>query len=118
MKTPTPTERARQAEHLKALKARPSVPPPPASDADDEADDEADFGFEPLSSFRLYSPKTLRQAMGIGRRYFNGLIEEGLPFTPVRGRHWFSGAAVIQWMESRSKGNPLAASGQSEPPAA
>ena len=83
----------RTAQQLADLKQRPRRPKAP------EDDPAPDPRCEPLDSNRLYSPQSLREAMGIGRRYYDKLLARGLPHRYIDGRYWFSGRLVIQFME-------------------
>lgn len=94
----TEKERARQAERLAALKQADDHKP---AAREPEEDEESIQQGEPLSAGRAYSPTTLRQAMGIGRSYYNTLISQGMPKKRIGGRIWFSGSRVIEWIESR-----------------
>lgn len=87
-----------QADHFRSLKARPKVAQPETSEP--SVIDHPEFG--PLIAACLYTPTTLRQAMGIGRRYYDTLIKAGMPHSTICGRIWLSGSLVIQWVESQT----------------
>jgi hypothetical protein len=94
---PTDRKSKRQAERLALLH---SVESQTSSSNSSTGDDgEAPQKGEPLAHGRAYTPATLRQAMGIGRSYYNTLIGLGLPKKRIGGRIWFSGTRVIEWIE-------------------
>lgn len=93
----------RQAKHFEALKSKTrTAEPAPLGDSDD--DEEMLSSSEPLDRNKAYNPTTLKRAMGIGRRYYDGLMKAGLPHRKINGRFWFSGRLVIEFLEQPDNG--------------
>ena len=56
-----------------------------------------------------YSKTMLMQRLGISQRYWDKLLDEGLPFVQVGHARWVVGRQLIEHLESHSQRKPEAA---------
>ena len=55
-----------------------------------------------LCAGRLYTPRTLMTALGIGRSKYQSMMNAGMPHAVIARRYFFSGTLIIQWVEEAS----------------
>lgn len=56
-----------------------------------------------ISSSEAYSKAMLMQRLGISQRFWDKMLDEGLPFTSVGHSRWVAGCDVIEFFRRRSE---------------
>ena len=60
-----------------------------------------DSGF--IRADEAYSKTMVLQRLGISQKFWDKLLDEGLPFTPVGHSRWVTGQALIEHLNRNAK---------------
>jgi hypothetical protein len=58
---------------------------------------------EVISVHEAYSKRTVMARLGISQKFWDKMLDEGLPFTVVGQTRWVTGADLIQHFSSKSE---------------
>lgn len=58
---------------------------------------------EVISAHEAYSKRTVLQRLGISQKFWDKMLDEGLPYTVVGHSRWVSGADLIKHFSSKAE---------------
>lgn len=56
-----------------------------------------------ISVHEMYSKGELMRRLGISQKFWDKMLDEGLPYVRIGHARWVFGSAILQWMQRHAE---------------